>query len=384
MIAARWALPFVLVAAAAAGPGPAPSPRTFSTLITTPLALGGLAITSDRPASLYAVGRESPDNQACPIYSIPLLNSSLKVVGTVPSAGRYEPCLPSGLAFGPDHVLYVALDDGHVFRVTPEARIPAPRAVLFASGVPGSKALAIDWKGNVWTGDGTTGLGRVWRIAPDGVVTLAFRIPPMASTVSLTPGEPLQIGRVVRALPGPARQSQIVASGLQFDPQHNLYIADTTRGAIWQVPFTPDARPMVHAGCDPMFPPGTLCLDHVWVQHPFLEGAAGLALDESGNVWVDVSERNAVVFVEHGTLHVTEVFRNPVDPATHLRNAGPLEAPTTPVLVGQRFCTASSGHSIRDNWPGTAGELGKPTQPKGKISCLDQPVTTPGLALPIR
>ena len=40
------------------------------------------------------------------------------------------------------------------------------RPSAFATGVPGTNGLAFDRDGNLWTGDGTTGQGRVWKISP--------------------------------------------------------------------------------------------------------------------------------------------------------------------------------------------------------------------------
>ncbi|MBA2689229.1 MAG: hypothetical protein H0U63_00310, partial [Burkholderiales bacterium] len=123
------------------------------------------------------------------------------------------------------------------------------------------------------------------------------------------------------------------------------------------------------------------CLDNILVTHPWLEGADGIALDRAGNIWVDANERNAVVVVTHQGS-VTEVFRNPPN-ASGLRNGGPLEFPSSPFLLGNTFCTANSDGNRRDNFPSTAGEIGGVNQPKGKISCMDQPLTIPGLPLPI-
>jgi hypothetical protein len=78
------------------------------------------------------------------------------------------------------------------------------------------------------------------------------------------------------------------------------------------------------------------------------------------------------------------VFRNPADPTTKLRNAGPLETPTSPVVVGHKFCTANSDGNRRDNSPSTAGEIGGTTTPKGKISCINERINIPGLPLPVR
>jgi len=77
------------------------------------------------------------------------------------------------------------------------------------------------------------------------------------------------------------------------------------------------------------------------------------------------------------------VFRNPPGVATSLRNEGPLETPTSPFLLGDVFCTANSDGNRRDNSPNTAGEIGGPSQPKGKVSCMDQRLRVPGLRLPI-
>jgi sugar lactone lactonase YvrE len=167
-----------------------------------------------------------------------------------------------------------------------------------------------------------------------------------------------------------------------FDSHGGLYIADTARGAIWRVYVRSDGTPVLHTGCDTTFTANTLCMDHVFVAHPYLEGADGIALDVAGNIWVDANERNAVAFVFR-SRQVVEVFRNGADPGTHLRNAGPLETPTSPVLVGHKFCTANSDGNCRDNFPSTAGEIGGAGQAKGKISCFDQQVTTRGITLPI-
>ena len=95
--------------------------------------------------------------------------------------------------------------------------------------------------------------------------------------------------------------------------------------------------------------------------------------------------RNAILFIyENG--RVQEVFRNPVDSVTKLRNLGPLETPTSPVLAGNKFCTANSDGNRRDNFPSTAGEIGGTTSgaPKGKISCINQRINVQGLPLPIK
>ena len=321
-------------------------------------------------------------------------------MGLVPSPASGT-CSPSGLAFGPDGQLYVTQTD-RIYRFTPSAASP-PTATVFATGVPGTNGLAFDWNGNLWTGDGTTGVGRVWKITPAGVVTEMFRIQPMANEVNLVSGVG-GVGRDVRSLPpgtitvtptsrnaaNTAGSQPLVANGVIFDISRTfghgrraMYIADTACGALWRVLMEDDSTPIIRTGCDATFTANTLCLDHVFVAHPILEGADGIVLDVEGNIWVDANERNAVAFV-WWFGQVREVFRNPVDPATQLRNLGPLETPTSPVLVGHKFCTANSDGNRRDNSPSTAGEIGGTGAQKGKISCMDQRATIAGGALPVR
>jgi sugar lactone lactonase YvrE len=364
---------------------------TVTTLITTPLSIEGL--TND-DTNLYVPGRQTAAGQPCPVWRVPLDNPTLTIVGLVPAPSASGTCSPSGLAFGPDGQLYVTQTDS-IYRFIPNAASP-PTATLFAIGVPGTNGLAFDWNGNLWTGDGTTGQGRVWMITAGSTVTEVFRIPPMANEVNLVAGTG-GIGRDVRTL-GPGTiavtptsrnaantlgSQPLVANGLQFDSRGNLYIADSARGAIWRVHIRRDSTASVQTGCDTTFTANTLCLDHVFVTHPILEGADGFVMDVAGNMWVDANERNAIGFVTAGR-QVLEVFRNLPDVTTHLRNTGPLETPTSPVLVGHKLCTANSDGNRRDNFPSTAGEIGGTGQPRGKISCIDQRISVRGMPLPVR
>lgn len=360
---------------------------TVSTLITTPLVIEGLA--NDNDGNLYAPGRNAGAGVPCPVWRTPIDNPTLAIVGLVPAPSATEQCSPSGLAFGPDAKLYVT-QGSNIYRFTPDAASP-PLGELFASGVPGTNGLAFDRDGNLWTGDGTTGQGRVWKITAAGVVTEMFRIQPMASEV--IPGG---IGRDVRTLPpgtitvtptsrnasNTLGSQPLVANGLAFDRRGDLFVADTARGAIWRVRLRSDGSVASRMGCDTTFTPNTLCLDSVYVAHPFLEGTDGIVLDVAGNIWTVANERNAVLLVLAGAA-VVEVFRNAPDAATNLRNAGPLESPASPVLAGHRFCTSNSDGNRRDNSPSTAGEIGGAGQPRGKISCIDQRVAVPGMRLPL-
>ena len=136
-------------------------------------------------------------------------------------------------------------------------------------------------------------------------------------------------------------------------------------------------------GCDTTFTANTLCLENVFVAHPLLEGADGIALDNDGNIWVDANERNAIVLVTDKG-NVFEVFRNAPDATTKLRNTGPLEFNTSPVLSDRRFCTSNSDTGRRDNVPNSAGEASPAGAAKGKISCIDQRLPVRGVNLPVR
>jgi hypothetical protein len=85
-----------------------------------------------------------------------------------------------------------------------------------------------------------------------------------------------------------------------------------------------------------------------------------------------------------------EIFRNPVNSAglrnsadTAEGNAHILEFPTSPFLSGKTFCTSSFDGDRRDNSPNTAGQVSPNGPAVGKISCMDQALPIPGLALPV-
>ncbi len=386
---------------------PFPANATFTTLITTPLAIEGL--TGDNSGNLYTVGRHNANNPAefglpCPVWKINLTTPSLVEVGNIPAPSGSSVCAPLGLAFNAAGDLFVA-DGNRISFLTPNAVTP-PTASVYATGVPGTNGLAFDHDGNLWTGDGGTGggtgLGRVWKITASGAdcntadhCEEVFRIQPMnngstfGGTFPLDPG----VGRVNATMQPngtPANNPQnLVANGLAFSAAGDvLFVADTARGALWQVKFNPDGSLKSDRGCDETFHPNTLCLDNIFVADPRLEGADGIALDQNENIWVSVNERNAIAIFGKGVS--AEVFRNPVNPNSGLRNSSArdnskiLESPTSPFLLGNLFCTANSDGNRRDNSPNDVGEV-KPAGPsRGKISCMDQDLTSPGLQLLIQ
>jgi sugar lactone lactonase YvrE len=197
-----------------------------------------------------------------------------------------------------------------LYRLDVRASSATTAAELVASGMPGANGIILDAADNVFVSDGTTGQGRVWRVTPQGEVSEVFRVQPMAADVNAVDGVG-GVGRDHRTLPpGTIRISPtarvandsegsqpIVANGLVFTPAGDLLVADTARGALWRA--TVDAAGNLHSptGCDAVFPANTLCMSNVWVAHPLLEGADGIDVDASGNVWVAANERNALVAV---------------------------------------------------------------------------------------
>lgn len=381
---------YPLVCAAAQAPQ-IPQDVSFKTLVTIVRAIEGL--TGDASGNLYT-GGSGP--APCPIYQIsfanpPLPKDPLPVVGTVPSTVAAA-CSFTGITFNAVGDLFIA--DGSAGRIYQLAK-GKPDATLFVSGVPGTNGLAFDRDGNLWTGDGTTGQGRVWRISSTGGVCEpsftgceeVFRIQPMRNGTDLggqisAPG----VGRQNNSVPTNNAQN-LVANGIAFNHKGDMFVADTARGAIWKVEFDRQGNIKSPRGCDDTFKDNTLCLSNVFVAHPILEGADGIALDVAGNIWVDANERNAVAVVTtQGS--VVEVFRNPVN-ALGLRNSAAnnktiLEFPTSPFLFGKTFCTANSDGNRRDNFPNTAGEVSPAGPDIGKISCMEQDLIIPGLPLPVR
>jgi len=361
-----------------------PRDASFKTLITTPLAIEGL--TGDDQGNLYTTGRNPPVGKDCPVWRVTPSDAirSLTPVGFVP-----RPCSPSGIAFDARGDLFIS-DNDKVWTLTPNAENP-PTAVVYATGVLGTNGLAFDRDGNLWTGDGTAGQGLVWKIPPGGGPGVEmFRVQPMVNTATAVVGGVTftGIGRDVRTVPTNNSQP-LVANGIAFNHDGDMLIADTARGAIWKVEMNRDGSVRSPMNCDTTFTPNTLCLNNIFVAHPYLDGVDGIALDAAGNIWAAANERNAIVVV---TQHrrVVEIFRNPPN-AAGLRNSADtavgneriLETPTSPFLLGHKFCTANSDGNRRDNAPNTAGEIAPGTGKIGKISCIDQRLHIPGMRLPL-
>jgi sugar lactone lactonase YvrE len=393
--------------ASANPPSQFPENATFTTLVTLPRAVEGL--TGDGVNNLYIGGS---GNAPCPIWQINLHTQAVTVVGNVTPPGGGT-CAFTGIAFDAAGNLYQADGTaGRIYTLKPNTGIPA---TIFAQGIPGTNALAFDRDGNLWTGDGITGQGRVWKIIGPGAnctpgseanCTEVFRIQPMRNGTALggdintvlvpTANQPTQgVGRSANTFPHTAaggNPQDLVANGIAFNHQGDMFVIDTARGALWKVQFDRQGVLQSPTNCDTTFTDNTLCLSNVFLAHPILEGGDGIALDVAGNIWVDANERNAVAVVTKDG-RVAEVFRNSVnlsglrnsvDPS--LGNNHILEFPTSPFLSGKIFCTANSDGNRRDNFPRSDGEVdgGGATVGKnlGKISCMDQELKIPGLPLP--
>jgi sugar lactone lactonase YvrE len=345
---------------------------TWTTVFTgTKAGIEGL--TGDNRGNVY-VAERGGGNNPCPVWKITAASGAATQIGFVPG-----PCSPSGLAFGPDRRLYItganAPTQDQIDVLTPGDATTA--ATAFATGVPQANSIAFDQHGNLWATDGNNKQGIVYRVGPaGGAATEVFRVPAMANSI----GVGRQNGTLQGTTPtNPPNPQDIVANGIAFTQDGQIVVADTARGALWKVRLDRGGKVASPTGCDQTYSADTLCLDDVFAESPYLEGADGIALDAAGRVWVDANERQAIVVADvNGT--VTEFFRNPADATTGRRNDGPLETPTSPVFLGRTLCTTSSDGNRRDNFPNSGGEVTN----TGKISCLDQLLGVPGVSLPVR
>lgn len=266
------------------------------------------SITADRNGMLYVADRVSGN-----VMRVDPKAPKPVVVGRVAARqvnGKDTPANPGGMAFNAQGDLLIATGAfAEVVRLRAADLDPARPGVAqtFITGVPGANGIVFDRQGRLYISGGAS--GTVFRAGPDGGAAQ-----PVAS-----------LERFTRTLPDGRTQQSIVANGLAFDPAGVLYVADTARGAVWRVAFDAEGRAQRPA---------------LWVQHPSLDGADGLAFDARGHLWVTSNEINALVRISPAG-----------EPTTVARNgaAGPLEFPAAMVFVGDAGYVANFDTPRRDN-----------------------------------
>ena len=202
----------------------------------------------------------------------------------------------AGSAFDSQGDLYVAVGPfGEVVRFKAadlSSGTPAA-AQTFATGVPGANGITFDKAGNLYISGGASGI--VYKVGANGGAAQAVA----------------QIDKNTRTLPDGKAQQAIVANGLKFDAAGVLYVADTSRGAVWKVVMGSDGK-----GGKPS----------LLAQSPMLEGADDMAFNANGDLWVAANELNAIVSISPAGV-VKTIAKN--------ESKGPLEFPSALVFVGK-------------------------------------------------
>ena len=204
--------------------------------------------------------------------------------------------------------------------------------------MPGANGVALDERGDLWVSDGGTAQGRVWRIGRDRTPVEMFRVQPLANDA-----QPGGVGRDMRGLPPgtititeTGRQASntlgsqhIVANGLAFGARRDaVRRRHRARRDLARVPRPPRPRARRGPAATRRSPPNTLCLDNVLVQHPYLDGADGIVLDDDDNIYVAANERNAIAVVTRKGRAV-EWYRNAAG-ARPPAQRGPARVPDQP------------------------------------------------------
>ena len=325
---------------------------SWTTVHTNTLGLEGL--TADAKGNLYSPARAGGAD--CPIVRVPASGGAAVTVGHDPGAvqpggagvrqarrpvrrrrARHPPPAAERLEpAGRDRVRHrrARRQRRRLRRARRALGVRRRSRVKAASGGSGQRRRA---RGDVpRAADGQRRSRRRRRVGRD-----PRSAPP--ATVTITP-----TGRQAANTLG---SQHIVANGLAFDRDGSLFIADTARGAIWRAEIGRHGQVRSEVGCDTTFTSNTLCLSNVFVQHPALEGADGIALDREGNVVTAVNERNAVVVATQRS-GVVELFRNPVSSARPAQR-GPARVPDEPGDRGQDAVPRALGRVAARQLPRT-------------------------------
>ena len=266
------------------------------------------SITADKEGRLYL-----PDRVTGNILRVDPKTPKPVVVGRIEVreiTGKKVNADGGGIDFNQQGDLFIAAAPfGEVVRVKGSDLNPAKPGVAqtFATGTAGANGIAFDRQGNLFISGGAS--GNIYRVGANGGA---------AQTIA-------QIEKHSRTLPDGKTQQATVANGLAFDAKGLLYVADTSRGAIWTVAIGADGKSGKAA---------------LLAQSPLLEGADGLAFDRSGKLWVAVNERNALVTVTPDG-QVQEIAKND--------SRGPLEFPAAIVFIGDTAYIANYDTPRRDN-----------------------------------
>ncbi len=252
------------------------------------------SITADKEGRLYL-----PDRVTGNILRVDTKAPKSVVVGRIEAReikGKKVNADPSGIAFSPQGDLFIAVGPfSEVVHIRGAELNPAKpgAAQTFATGTAGANGIVFDRQGNLFVSGGASGI--VYRFGPNGGAAQPA----------------VQIEKHARTLPDGKTQQATVANGLEIDSKGVLHVADTARGAVWQVTIGADGK-----GGKPA----------LLAQSPLLEGADGLAFDR-------------VTVTPDG--QVQEIAKN--------GSNGPLEFPAAIVFVGGTAYIANYDTPRRDN-----------------------------------
>jgi sugar lactone lactonase YvrE len=297
------------------------------TIVTFDPTLGELpeSLTADDHDNLYvsvagSVRKIDPSGAVSPVATLPL------------PAGAFS----GGIKIGPDGSIYVA---SGAFSPSPNAafvwRISGGAVAAFAeldpNGFPND--LAFDGDGNAYVTDSF--LGRIWKIDPQGVVSV-WLSDPLFDGNAAAPALPLHAFGV---------------DGIAFDKgKKNLYVTNLDYGEILRIPFDSHGYP------------GPV---HVFADDARLQGADGLAFDDKGNLYVAVNAQDQIVVIDkHARLDVVE-------------QGDPLDSPSS-LVFGTGDCDRTTLYL--SNFAIARAIGAKPGTPHPAILSFDVP--HPGLPLP--